>query len=207
MLTLNFRDRAGILGITSALTLQERLPSSKYQIVIVAQQFPSDPYHPSYATTNAGAHYRPIPATTPQLKFEAQLADVAYNRFKKIATEQPEMGVRLMEGIDYVSGEATPNYTAMLSDYANLEGFRRLEGGEKPAGVEFAARYNSYTVDPEVFTFQCLRRFRLKGGQQLRMRMHSAAEAFRLVDYNVSLVINCSGMGFGDPKSFIIRGE
>lgn len=201
-------NSAGILGITSAVALQERLPSTKYQIAIIASHFPTDPSNPSYATTNAGAHFRPIPATTPQLEFEAGLAQTAYNRFKKTALEHPEFGVRLLEGIEYVSGDATPNYTAMLPDYVNRDGFRLLEGAEKPAGVEFAASYQAYTVDPETYTFHLLRQFRIRGGRLLRMHLHSAEEVYKLPGFNdnVSLVVNCSGMGFGDPKSFIIRG-
>lgn len=188
------------------MTLLDKFPSSQYQILLVAYHFPTDPSHPDYATTNAGAHYRPIPANTPQLKFEARLADVTYERFKKIATEQPEFGVTLLEGRDYVAGEAAPAYQALLPEYKGLEGFRILEKHEMPSNVEFGARYDSYTVDTETYMYHLLRRFRLRGGQLLRLRLKSAEEAYYLDGHDVKLVVNCSGMGFGDPKSFIIRG-
>jgi hypothetical protein len=167
---------------------------------------PTDPPHPSYASINAGAHYRPIPPTTPQLKDEARLAKVTQEWFERIASAQPEFGVKLLEGVEHVSGDATQAYQAMLAGYADMKGFRLLQKDETPAGVEFGARYETYTVDSETYMFHLMRRFRLAGGELLRRRLDSANEAFHLEGHDVALVINCSGMGFGDPKSFIIRG-
>ncbi|EFQ98351.1 FAD dependent oxidoreductase superfamily protein [Nannizzia gypsea CBS 118893] len=171
---------AGVLGLSSALELIEKPETSKYQIVLVADHFSTDPPNPVYATTNAGAHFRPIPATDTQTERESDHAVRTYSRFKKLAEEEPAFGIEFLEGIEYVSGPATEKYKAMKPNYVNQEGFRLLEGAEKPAGVEFAARYESFIF---------------------------VEEAFCLDDYNVSLVVNCSGMGFGDPKSFIIRGQ
>ena len=198
--------RAGVLGLSSALTLLENLPPEKFEVLLVASHFPTDPPHPSYATTNAGAHYRPIPATTQQLKDESQLAQFTHEKFKKLAIAKPELGVKLLEGIDYVSGDAAPAYKALLPEYTSVDGFRVLRKDEMPAGVEFGARYDSYTVDTETYMFHLLRRFRIDGGQLLRKHLDSASEAFYFEGRDVRLVINCSGMGFGDPKSFIIRG-
>lgn len=195
------------MGLSSAVTLLENLPSSKYNVLVVASHFSTDPSDPSYATTNAGAHYRPIPATTPQLKDEARLAEIAYARFKNIATTRPEFGVTMLEGVDYVSGDAAPTYQALLPEYKALEGFRVLGKDEMPEGVEFGARYDSYTVDTETYTYHLLRRIRLLGGKLLRLRLNNPNEAFYLEGHDVKLVVNCSGLGFGDPKSFIIRGE
>lgn len=140
------------------------------------------------------------------MKDENQLAKFTYERFKKLATDRPELGVKLVEGIDYVSGEAAPAYQALPPEYTGVDGFRVLRKDEMPAGVEFGARYQSYTVDVETYAFHLLRRFRLDGGQLLRKHLNSASEAFYLESHEVRLVINCSGMGFGDPKSFVIRG-
>ncbi|KAK2834921.1 hypothetical protein FQN49_006784 [Arthroderma sp. PD_2] len=198
---------AGVLGLSSALEIIEKPETSKYQIVLVADHFSTDPPNPVYSTTNAGAHYRAVPATNTQTEREGEHAARTFTRFKQLAAEEPAIGIQFMEGIDYVSGPATAGYVAMKPNYVNSEGFRLLKCNEKPPGVEFAARYDSFTVDPETYCFHLLRRFRLKGGKILRLTLQSAEEAFRLNDYNVSLVVNCSGMGFGDPKSFIIRGQ
>lgn len=195
---------AGILGISSAVTLLNSLPSKR--ILLVSSFFSTDGINPSYPSTLAGAHYRPIPPTTPQLKREARLAQTTYDRFKELASGHPELGIQFMEGVEYVSGEATEAYSALLPGFADQQGFRVLSGDEKPAGVEFAARYDTYTVDPEVYLVHMLRRFKLGGGEVKRMELQSPEEAFELAD-NVSTVVNCSGTGFGDPKSFIIRGQ
>ncbi|PGH26372.1 hypothetical protein AJ80_01870 [Polytolypa hystricis UAMH7299] len=198
---------AGIIGLSSALTLLENLPRSQYNILLVSDYFSADGPDPSFPSTAAGAHYRPIPATTPQLKREAQLANVTYHRFKELSVKFPGIGVQFLEGIDYVSGEATPAYTALLPEYAGLEGFRVLGPNERLSNAEFGARYEAYTIDPDVYLFHLLRRFKLAGGQVLRKKLKSITEAFEIEERRVRLVVNCSGTGLGDPKSFIIRGQ
>lgn len=173
----------------------------------MASRFSSDGPDPSYPSTAAGAHYRPIPATTPQLKYEARLAKRTYNHFKKLAAEHPEYGIKFLEGIDYVSGEAAAAYKALLPEYAQLDGFCVLSDDEKPKGVEFGARYETYTVDPDIYLFHLLRRFTLDGGEVRRMELTSPHQAFEMEGHDVALAVNCTGMGFGDPNSFIIRGE
>ena len=198
-------NSAGVLGLSSALKLLGDL--SQYHVVLVAAYFAADGPNPSYATTAAGAHYRPIPATTPQLKREAQLAHVTYDRFKSIATHHPEFGVQFLEGIEFVSEEATSAYKAILPDYVSIDGFRILGTDERPPGAEFGARYETYTVNPEVYTAHLLQRFQLRGGQVRRMKLGSVEEAFELARECVAMVVNCSGFGFADPNSFMIRGK
>ncbi|EEP79650.1 predicted protein [Uncinocarpus reesii 1704] len=197
---------AGALGLSSALTLLKALPSSKYRILLVASYFSADGPDPSFPSTAAGAHYRPIPATTPQLKFEARLANTTCNRFRNLAAEHPEYGIKFLEGREYVSGEAAPAYQALLPEYRQLDGFRVLNDDEKPTDVEFAARYETYTLDPDTYLFHLLRRYRLDGGEVKRAELKSLQEAFELEGHDVAIVVNCSGMGFGDPQVFIIRG-
>ncbi|WEW56736.1 D-amino-acid oxidase [Emydomyces testavorans] len=198
---------AGVLGLTSALTLLRTLPSSKYRILLIASYFSSDGPHPCYPSTAAGAHYRPIPATTPQLKYEAGLAKVTCDRFKELASDHPEYGIKFMEGIEYVSGEAAPAYKALLPEYTHLDGFRVLNDDEKPPAVEFGARYETYTLDPEVYLMHLLRRYQLEGGEVKRMELKSLQEAFELEGGEAAMAVNCTGLGFWDPDTYIIRGQ
>ncbi|EEQ87157.2 FAD dependent oxidoreductase superfamily protein [Blastomyces dermatitidis ER-3] len=201
---------AGIIGVTSALILLETLPRQQYHILLASEYFSTDDGpNPSYPTTLSGAHYRPIPATTPQLKHEARLAKATYNRFKALAAAHPEYGVEFMEGIDYVSGQATPTYKALLPDYVETDGFRVLDASEVPEGVEFGARYEAFCVDPEVYMMHMLRRFKIGGGEVRRMRLKSVEEGFEIKGRHgrVRMVVNCTGVGIDDPKSFIIRGQ
>ncbi|EDN06657.1 predicted protein [Histoplasma mississippiense (nom. inval.)] len=200
---------AGIIGVTSALTLLETLPRQKYHILLASEYFSTDDGpNPSYATTLSGAHYRPIPATTPQLKYESHLGKRTYKRFKDLAAAHPEFGVEFMEGIEYVSGEATSSYRAMLPEYVGTDGFRVLQADEMPEGVEFGARYEAYTVDPDVYMMHILRRFKLGGGEARRMRLKSVKEAFEINGHEkAKIVVNCTGVGIDDPKSFVIKGQ
>lgn len=50
-----------------------------------------------------------------------------------------------------------------------------------------------------------LRKFVLRGGKTVTYSLASPVEAFYLQE-RVGLVVNCSGVGFGDPKVFITRG-
>jgi hypothetical protein len=50
-----------------------------------------------------------------------------------------------------------------------------------------------------------LRKFVLKGGQTKQYTLADVREAFSVTP-KVRTVVNCSGLGFEDPKSFIIRG-
>lgn len=195
--------------MTSALTLLETLPRQKYHILLASEYFSTDDGpNPSYATTLSGAHYRPIPATTPQLKYESHLGKRTYKRFKDLAAAHPEFGVEFMEGIEYVSGEATSSYRAMLPEYAGTDGFRVLQADEMPEGVEFGARYEAYTVDPDVYMMHILRRFKLGGGEARRMRLKSVKEAFEINGHEkAKIVVNCTGVGIDDPKSFVIKGR
>ena len=92
-----------------------------------------------------------------------------------------------------------------------LEGFEELSSSEDsgdgglPDGVKWGVRYKSFVINSPVYCAYLLRRFVLRGGRTREYTLADLREAFYLAE-NVKTVINCSGMGFGDPKSFIIRG-
>ncbi|KAI5306806.1 hypothetical protein KEM56_007014, partial [Ascosphaera pollenicola] len=234
---------AGIIGLTSALTLLHTLPSDSYAIYLLAETFPTDVIttpdpDPSYATTLAGAHYRPIPAVSPQLKREAQFAKTTYETWKRVAWGAPEIGVRMCEGVEFIDSGAAAlrDYQALEREYVGQEGFRLINthdvkgpggpgmagGGLKeeserlgvpiPPGTAFACRYDTYTIDTEVCSMHLLRRFRINGGSVIRKRLRKIEEAFEAIPADnragdIPLVINCSGMGFNDASTFIIRGQ
>lgn len=96
--------------------------------------------------------------------------------------------------------------------YGHLDDFRDLggdgdddDGSELPEGVRWGVRYKTYVVNSPVYCAFLLRRILSNGGRTRVCTLSNAEEAFRL-DRNVRAVINCSGLGFGDAKSFIIRG-
>lgn len=199
-----------MIGLSTALCIQQHLKPSQ-SVVIVARDFPNTTSI-NYATPWAGAHYRPVPGQTPQIVQEAAWAKRTYDVFQHIATEEPAAsGVQFLPGEEYLQNPP-PEYLDAVADvsksvYGHLSGgFERL-GLDKigdPA-VRLGIRYWTYCVNSPVYAAYLLRKFVLKGGRTREYTLAVLDEAFSL-DPNVTTVVNCSGMGFGDPRSFIIRG-
>lgn len=120
-------------------------------------------------------------------------------------------------GIKFVAGEeffekSPPEYVDAAADvsksvYAHLaEKFEVLRASEvADADVTLGFRYWTYCVNSPVYIAYLMRKFVLNGGRTMERSLVALEEAFSLGN-NVCAVVNCSGMGFGDPKSFIIRG-
>jgi D-amino-acid oxidase len=196
-----------VLGLSTALSIQQHLKPSQ-SLLIVARDFPNTTSI-NYASPWAGAHYRPTPGKSPQLIAEARWARRAYEVFQKIAAEEPAAGVKFMEGIEYFENPS-PEYLDALGDpdsaYDHLaSSLRELSPAELPEGVKWGIRYWSYSVNSPVYCAHLLRKFILRGGQIKEYTLASLPEAFHMAN-NVQTVVNCSGLGFADPKSFIIRG-
>lgn len=191
-----------MLGLSSALLLQESL-LPKPNIIIIARDLPGDESI-DYATPWSGAHYRPIPDATPQGLREAGWAEKTYEHFKSYATNYPEAGIRFMKGVELLE-TPTKEYINTVGRYAEMDDFRVLESGELPSGVEWGASYTTFCVNTPVYLAHLTRKFILDGGQIVRRIVESLSEAFTVTS-NVSSVVNCSGVGFDDPKCFITRG-
>ena len=81
-----------------------------------------------------------------------------------------------------------------------------MSSEEVPAGVKWGVEYGTYVINSPVYCAFMLRKFILNGGRTQKYTLVNIKEAFALAD-NVKTVVNCSGTGFDDPKSFIIRGR
>ncbi|KAJ5546127.1 D-amino-acid oxidase [Penicillium frequentans] len=197
---------AGVIGLSTALCIQQSL-SPVQSVLLVARDFPSDT-SVNYASPWAGAHYRPVPGSSPQALREAGQAQRTYEFMKRVAADEPGAGVKFIQGVEHL--EAPPNEyldaQSVLNVYEHLDGFRHLTSDEMPEGVKWGAQYISYVVNSPVYCAHMLRKFVLKGGDTRQYNLANIKEAFSLAS-NVSAVVNCSGVGFEDPKSFIIRGQ
>lgn len=156
----------------------------------------------------AGAHIRPIPASTPQLRREAKWVKHTIAELEKHRQIEPWVGIRRLPGIEYLE-DPSPEYLKQdAQSFANetgLSGYRKYEAHELPEGVKLGFEYETYCIHAPLYTASLLRRFIVQGGKTLQRDMKSEWEAFILAP-NVKLVINASGMGFGDKKCFPIRG-
>lgn len=199
-----------MIGLSTALCIQQHLKPSQ-SVVIVARDFPNTTSI-NYATPWAGAHYRPVPGQTPQIVQESAWAKRTYDVFQHIASEEPTAsGVKFLPGEEYLQNPP-PEYLDAVADvsksvYGHLSGgFKQLGPDEiRDSAVRLGIQYWTYCVNSPVYAAYLLRKFVLKGGRTREYTLAALDEAFSL-EPNVTTVVNCSGMGFGDPKSFIIRG-
>ncbi|RDW63220.1 FAD-dependent oxidoreductase [Aspergillus mulundensis] len=195
---------AGVIGLSTALHLQQFLSPSQ-QILLVARDWPNTT-SVNYASPWAGAHYRPVPGSSPQAIREEKQARRTYEHFRHEASV-PGSGVAWVEGVEHLENPPAEYLDERaLGNYTHLDGFRKLEASELPEGVKWGVRYNTFTINSPVYCAYMLRRFVIKGGMVKEYTLANVQEAFYLAE-NVRTVVNCSGVGFGDSKSFIIRGQ
>lgn len=149
-----------------------------------------------------------MPGSSPQfLKEEAQ-AQCTYKHFKILAAREPGSGVQSLLGIEHLESPPAEylDERSVRTFYAHLDEFRQLAPEECPGPVKWGVSYRSFVVNSPVYCAHLLRQFVLKGGQTKEYTLGDVMEGFYLAE-NVKTVVNCSGMGLGDPKSFIIRGR
>ncbi|OAQ73683.1 FAD dependent oxidoreductase superfamily [Pochonia chlamydosporia 170] len=210
---------AGIIGLSTAVRLQQNLKqhanSPRPQILLVAREWPASipgapPLHSvDYASMWAGAHVRPIPATTAQLKQEAKWLRQAVMEFDRQATEEPACGVTRTTGVEYLE---SPDQGYVQQDAASfasetgLSGYRKYSKSELPEGVALGYEYETFCINSPVYCESLLRQFLVQGGKTMKKDLKSEWEAFSLAA-NVLFVINASGTGFGDPNCFPTRGQ
>ncbi len=204
---------AGVLGLSTANLLQQRYPD--HQITIIASEFLGDQSpSPDYASAWAGAHYRPIPGNSPQLKDEAELAKRTFGVMKRIAAERPEAGVGLCKGVEYLEQPTEVEFALKDGDEVagKGDGFRVLRAHELPRGVKWGCEYATYCINVPVYCGWLFGNFKTKAGKVLRCNLQSAKDAFAVAEKEgwsrVEMVVNCSGRNFdSDPAMKIIRGQ
>ncbi|CAL5870871.1 uncharacterized protein PFLUO_LOCUS5112 [Penicillium psychrofluorescens] len=197
---------AGVIGLTTALHIQQHLRRNQ-SLLLIARDLPSDT-SVNYASPWAGAHYRPVPGSSPQSLREADQARRTYEYLRQIAAAEPGAGIRFVQGVEHLEAPP-PEYLDEQSVrivYSHLDEFRVLSPTELPRGVKWGVHYGTYVINSPVYCAHMLRKFILKGGRAMRGTLTDPREAFSLAT-NVKTVVNCSGMGFADPSSFIIRGQ
>ncbi|KAF9768917.1 hypothetical protein IL306_013727 [Fusarium sp. DS 682] len=207
---------AGAIGLSTAIRVQEQILSQDKppSIVIIARDFPNETSI-NYATPWAGAHYRPCPGSTPQLLQEAKWAKKTYDTLDSWSDQEKlTAGVEFMPGEEFFENPA-PEYVDAMENvsgsvYAHLEPsfevFSSSELHAKDNTLKLGFRYRTYCLNSPVYAAFLLRRFLRRGGRVRQYTLESLEEVFS-IEESVSIVINCSGMGFGDPKVYPIRGQ
>ncbi|PNY25177.1 D-amino-acid oxidase [Tolypocladium capitatum] len=210
---------AGIIGLACALKVQAKLGEHEgtrhVEVLLVACEWPgSMPGAPSthsadYASMWAGAHVRPIPATTPQLRREATWLKLTAAEFDRQVETEPWCGVTRIAGVEFLEAPDRGYRNQDAGSFereSGLRGYRKLSPSEVPGGVSLGFEYETFCINPPLYCEHLLRRFLLQGGKTVQRELKSEWEAFSLRG-NVLFIVNASGTGFGDPKCFPIRGQ
>ena len=209
-------NSAGVIGLSTALRVQEEILSQNNSpsILIIARDLPNETAV-NYATPWAGAHYRPCPGNTPQLLQEALWAKKTYDTLESWSEKD-----KLIAGVEFMPGEEffespTPEYVEVVKDvsqsaYGHLKpSFELFSNSELSAisdSLKLGFRYRTYSLNSPLYASFLQRGFQNRGGRVRQYALTSLEEVFSIED-SVSVVINCSGMGFGDDKVFPIRGK
>lgn len=184
------------------------------KVLLVAREWPAAiPGAPlmhsaDYASMWAGAHVRPIPATTAQTKREAGWLKTTVAEFESLVELEPWAGLTRTPGTelyDAPSEEYTSQTATTFEADSGMRGYRRLSTSELPEDVALGFTYDTFCLNPPMYCENLLRKFLLQGGKTLKRDLRSELEAFSLAQ-NVIFVVNASGIGFGDPNYFPTRG-
>lgn len=152
---------------------------------------------------------RPIPATTPQLKREAAWLKHTVAQLQQLIDDGTVTGITSCTGAEYLD-TPPPEYENQtregFTSETGLPGYRRLSSSEMPEGAKLGFEYQTYCINSPLYCGDLLRRFIVRGGKTLDRDLRSEWEAFSLRQ-KVLFVVNASGTGFGDIRTFPTRGK
>lgn len=201
-----------MIGLTAAVRLQ----AEGHAVTVVARDFPAPAETVdglesiNYASPWGGAHNRWIPPPLGDAR-EHGFAVATYARMDALARSNPEAGITFMRGVEYVEAPG-PGYDRLTEDAARrlgMEGFRLLRPDEFPDDrVRWGCEYRTWCVNPMVYCAFLLRRFVCRGGRLVRRELRDPVEAYAMPGFEEArLVVNASGVGFGDKDVYPTRGQ
>jgi hypothetical protein len=206
---------AGIIGLTTATRLLDALDTSEFDFILVSREWPTSipgvpiKHSVDYASMWAGAHVRPIPASSPQLRREAAWLKHTVGIFEEQLRSDPSVGVTKCKGVELLEAPP-PEYERQteqtFSSETGLQNYRKYDLIDLPINVKLGYEYDTYCVNAPVYCANLLRQFIVRGGRCVQDNLSGERDAYSVAP-NVGLVINASGTGFGDVKCFPTRGR
>ncbi|KAB5549902.1 hypothetical protein GE09DRAFT_1002100, partial [Coniochaeta sp. 2T2.1] len=206
---------AGVIGLSAAIHLQQ----DGYAVTLLAKDFPapsetiSSPESINYTSPWGGAHNRWIPPPLGSA-FEHDLSVKTYARMAQLAESNPEAGITFLKGVEYVEAPG-PEYAELTEERAKgewgMEEFRLLYPAVFPDDkVKWGCEYRTWCVNPMVYCAFLLRRLVHRGGRVLKRELRDPSEVYALPEFEeteVDVVVNASGVGFGDREVYPTRGQ
>ncbi|GMT13294.1 hypothetical protein PFISCL1PPCAC_4591 [Pristionchus fissidentatus] len=189
---------AGVIGLSTAVELQQVLPGTEIQIVAAR-------FSPDLTSDVAAGIWRPYISrfTVPEL--ENQVLSSAFIRFTALARNQ-ECGIIRQSGYDVTRNVDAPPPPFM----AFVRGLRELSREEiDEFGKEYKKGwfYTTYGIQTTVFIRYLTKEFLANGGKFVQRELKSLEE----LNEDFDIIINCCGLGsrrlLGEEKLYPIRGQ
>ncbi|VEU19779.1 DEKNAAC100793 [Brettanomyces naardenensis] len=190
---------AGVIGLTTALELRDKLPLESYEIVICSMELPGDSPGADgkgvgllYASPRAGAHWS-SPTELPDPRI-AHWQLVSYRKFSKLS-RIPNAWVKPFDlycgQIPGPDGMAPPFKEPWYRDA--VENFQYIgEDQKKFPGVKNIFRFRSFTISTTFYLLYLMNQLTDRGVKIHRKTIQSLEEP---LSKGYDLVINCCGYG------------
>lgn len=195
----------GVIGLTSARTLQQR----GYQVTIYAESLP-----PQTTSNVAGALWGATTVADPDRHdtgFPERLKKVARDSYRQFTGMLgADYGVRLIDA--YRVGNGRRPSTAwpweMMLTPELFPGQRELDPQQNPFYTDYGSVYTALHIDPEVFLPRLLAEFREAGG---KIHLRSFDDIPSVLTVPENLLVNCTGLGshrlFKDMDLVPVKGQ
>ncbi|KAI7895817.1 uncharacterized protein EV154DRAFT_493866 [Mucor mucedo] len=174
---------SGVIGLTSALLLQER----GYEVTIIASEFPGE-QHAEYTSPSAGARWKTL-APNSDLRLQRHDA-VSFKFFWELAKSNAgNSGIMVVSAFDYYEEEATKD---QLDPWWKtvVPTFQMIDRAELPKGISFGYYYTTVVINPLVYLPWLMNQFLNLGGLCQRQTVHDLSDVITGVD----IVVNCTGI-------------
>ncbi|PYH41302.1 FAD-dependent oxidoreductase [Aspergillus saccharolyticus JOP 1030-1] len=193
---------AGIIGCATARLLLQ----NGFRVVLVAEYLPGD-QSIWYASAWAGAAWHAAGGINPEYRY---IQAVTHRHLLKMAHEEPESGVCIVDAYEYL--EQPPSENSSAWGKTVLSEWRDLQQGEYPSEFSCGWRYETLVTDPTIHMPYLGKKITELGGHFIRKRVESLEELYHMFPES-SIFINASGIGsqtlkdVQDDRCFPERGQ
>ncbi|OOF92963.1 hypothetical protein ASPCADRAFT_209619 [Aspergillus carbonarius ITEM 5010] len=193
---------AGIIGCATA----RQLLLNGFPVILVAEYLPGDQDY-RYASAWAGAAWHPAGGISSEWRY---LQAISHRHLLKMAQEEPESGVCIVDALEYVERPPSENSSAWGKTVAAK--WRDLQPSEYPSGFSCGWSYETLVTDPTLHMPYLGKKITALGGQFIRKRVESLEDLYRMFPES-SVFVNASGIGsktlkdVQDEKCFAERGQ
>lgn len=205
----------GVIGLSCALELISKT-SKIAKLTLVSDYFPDDgDTPPLYASTRAGAHWRPMAEDGDEFKQRRMFERETY----KIIMAELNRGnsfdgtVTKMRALDYYDVHPRKRlwWTKILEDY------RKINKRSLPKGVNFGLEYTTFTIDAPKYIQYLLREIKRLGSEKgvivcLERRIVETIDSLH-TSFPGAIIVNATGTGslkiedIKDNKCYVSRGQ